>query len=351
MRSRQIKKNTERGEGIMKKILTEFFRNKVILVSGGTGSIGSEMVRSLLEYPVKQVRIFSRDEHKQYQLKQEFKDLPLGKVTFLIGDVRDRERVFLATEGVNMIFNAAAMKHVPLCESNPFEAIKTNVVGAQNLVDAARAHNIEKFVHISTDKAAMPVNVMGATKLLSEKIAISAEHYKGEHKTVFCAVRFGNVLGSRGSAVPLFYEQIKNGGPVTLTHKDMTRFMLKIPQAVELVFKAAYMSNGEELFILKMPILRMVDVVNAMIEIAAPRFGHKPDDIKIKIIGKRDGEKMYELLLTDEEAEDVHENEEMFCITKRPLKGFRPSSLKHYRSDERRPMTYKEVLKLLKGVL
>jgi len=328
----------------MDKILTSFFKNKVILVSGGTGSIGSEIVRSLLKFPVKQIRVFSRDEYKQFQMGQELKDLPLGKVTFLIGDIRDRERVFLAVEGVNIIFNAAAMKHVTLCEDNPFEAIKTNVVGTQNLVDAARFHNVEKFVHISTDKAAMPINVMGATKLLAEKIAVSAEHYKGGHKTVFCAVRFGNVLGSRGSVVPLFHEQIRKGGPVTLTHKDMTRFMLNIPQAVELVFKAAYFSKGEELFILKMPVLKISDVAKAMIEIIAPKYGKKASDIKMKIIGKREGEKIYELLMTDEEAENVYENDEMFCITKNPLSGFKPSLLKHYRSDEGKVMRYEEVL-------
>ena len=268
----------------MDKLCAEFFKNKVILVTGGTGSIGSEIVRTLLKFPVKQVRIFSRDEYKQFLLEQEFKDLPVGRVGFLIGDIRDRDRVLLAMEGVDIVFNAAAMKHVPLCEYNPFEAVKTNVMGTQNLVDAARASNIMKFIHVSTDKAAMPINVMGATKLLAEKIAVSAEHYKGSHKTIFCAVRFGNVFGSRGSAVPLFCEQIRNGGPVTLTDVSMTRFMMQIPQAVELVLKAALLSRGEELFVLKMPVMRMEDLVKAMIEILAPTFGHKPSDIKIKMI-------------------------------------------------------------------
>jgi len=333
------------------KAFHDFFKDKVILVSGGTGSIGSEIVRSLLKFPVKQIRVFSRDEHKQFHMKEELKALPPGKVAFLIGDIRDRERVFLAAEGVDMMFNAAAMKHVPLCERNPFEAIKTNVIGTQNLVDAARFYNVERFVHISTDKAAMPINVMGATKLLAEKIAVSAEHYKGDRKTVFCAVRFGNVLGSRGSVIPLFYDQIKGGGPVTLTHKDMTRFMLSIPQAVQLVFKAAYLSKGEELFILKMPTLKIADIAKVMIDMYAPKFNYKASDIKIKETGKREGEKIYELLMTDEEAENVYENKEMFCITRRPLNGFRPSGLTHYRSDEYKAVPRNELVTLLKGVI
>lgn len=329
----------------------DFFKDKVVLVTGGTGSIGREIVQALLKFPVKQIRVFSRDEYKQVLLEQEFRGLPGNKVSFLIGDIRDRDRVFLAMEGVHVVFNAAAMKHVPLCEYNPFEAIKTNVVGTQNLVDASRALNVEKFIHVSTDKAAMPINVMGATKLLAEKIAISAEHYKGPHKTIFCTVRFGNVFGSRGSAAPLFYEQIKKGGPVTLTDRNMTRFMMKIPQAVGLLLKAALLSKGKDLFVLKMPVMRMEDLINAMIEILAPSFGYKPSDIKVKIIGKREGEKKYELLMTEEEAEDVYENNEMFCMGKSPIAGFKKSSFKHYRSDKGSIMKYGQVVKFLKSVL
>jgi len=335
----------------MDKVFAKFFKNKVILVTGGTGSIGSEIVRSLLKFPVKQIRILSRDEYKQFLLEQEFKHLPIGRVTFLIGDIRDRNRMFLAMEGVDIVFNAAAMKHVPLCEYNPFEAVKTNVLGTQNLVDACRASNVANFIHVSTDKAAMPINVMGATKLLAEKIALSAEHYRGPHKTIFCAVRFGNVFGSRGSAAPLFYEQIKKGGPVTLTDQDMTRFMMKIPQAAMLMLKAAVLSKGEDLFILKMPVMRMEDFVRAMIEILAPKVGYTPSDIKVKIVGKREGEKKYELLMSEEEAEDVYENDEMFYLSKTPIAGFRRSDFKHYRSDKIDPMKYREVVGFLKNVL
>jgi FlaA1/EpsC-like NDP-sugar epimerase len=329
----------------------EFFRNKVVLVPGGTGSIGRGIVKKLLEYPVRQVRVLSRGEYKQFMMEQELKDQPKGRVTFLIGDIRDHDRVFLAAEGVDLIFNAAAMKHVHLCEFNPFEAIKTNVLGTQNLVEAARYHNIEKYIHISTDKAALPANVMGATKLLAEKIAISAEQYKGGHKTIFSAVRFGNVFASRGSVVPIFIEQIKKGGPVTLTHKDMTRFMMSILQAVELVLKAAVFSRGGDLYILKMPVMRIEDMAKGMIEIFAAQFGHDPKNIKIENIGKRGGEKIYEQLLTEGEAEDVYENEEMFCITKQEREGFKPSKHKYYRSDEGQVMPYQEAVKFLKEAL
>ena len=336
----------------MENRFKEYFEGKVILVTGGTGSIGSELVRKILSYPIKQLRIFSRDEYKQFILKQELLSHPNGEVlSFLIGDVRDRDRVFLGMEGVDLVFNAAAMKHVPFCEYNPFEAVKTNVLGTQNLVDAARNQNVEKFIHVSTDKAAMPINVMGATKLLAEKIAVTAEHYKGTKKTLFSAVRFGNVFGSRGSVVPIFHEQIQKGGPVTLTDRGMTRFMMQIPQAVELLLKAALLSKGEELFVLKMPVMRIEDLAHAMIEILAPKYGHKTADIKIELTGRRSGEKIYEILLTEEEAEIIWENDEMLCVSRQPLDGFSPSKIRYYRTDKCDLMDYKNVLDYLKEVL
>ena len=331
----------------MKKEYTKFFRGKVVLVTGGTGSIGSEIVREILKYPVKQVRILSRDEFKQYTLQQEFHHLPLGKITFLIGDIRDRSRVSLAMEGVDYVYSAAAMKHVSLCETNPFEAVKTNVLGIQHLVEEARAANVKKFTHISTDKAAQPVNVMGATKLLSEKIVTSAENYKGGHKTIFSVVRFGNVFGSRGSVAPLFTKQIKNGGPVTLTDENMTRFMMRIPQAAGLVLSASLLSRGGELFILKMPVLKIKDLAQAMIDVLAPRYGHKKEDIKIKIIGRKGGEKVYELLMVDEEIDKIYENKTMFCLTSRQTPGFKKAKAQFCRSDESVLLTYDELKILL----
>jgi len=331
----------------MEQTINEALDNKVVLVTGGTGSIGKEIVRKLLKYPVKQVRIFSRGEYKQYLFEQELKDQLLGRVSFLIGDIRDKERVCMAMEGVDIVFNAAAMKHVPICEFNPFEALKTNVVGTQNVVDAARAENIEKFVHISTDKAATPVNVMGATKLLAERMVISASSYKGSRRTVFSAVRFGNVFGSRGSVVPLFLRQIKDGGPVTLTDKDMTRFIMRIPQAADLVIRSCALSKGEELFILKMPVMKMEDLASCMIEYYTPKFGRDPKDISTEIIGKRSGEKKFELLMTDDEAEGVYENADMLCLSPHPIEGFSRSGIRHYRSDDSQVMDKKQIMEFL----
>lgn len=326
----------------------KFFRGKVVLVTGGTGSIGSEIVREILKYPVKQIRILSRDEFKQFTLHQEFQNLPLGKVTFLIGDIRDRSRVAMAMEGVDYVYSAAAMKHVSLCETNPFEAVKTNVLGIQNLVEEARDANVKKFTHISTDKAAQPVNVMGATKLLSEKIVISAENYKGGHKTIFSAVRFGNVFGSRGSVVPIFTEQIKKGGPVTLTDENMTRFMMRIPEAAGLVLKASLLSKGGELFILKMPVLKIHDLAKVMINVLAPNYGYNTKNVKIKITGKKSGEKLYELLMIDEEVNDIYENKKMFCLAKHKLGGFSRAKTQYCRSDETELLTCDELIKIVK---
>ena len=186
------------------------FGDKRILITGGTGSIGSEILRKVLQYDPQVVRVFSIDEDAQFNLQQELGDRP--NVRFLIGDVRDRERLGMAGEDVDIIFHVAALKHVPLCEYNPFEAVKTNVLGTQNVIDVAMKGEVDKLITISTDKAVNPVNVMGATKLLAERLTISANHYKGSRKTAFSCVRFGNVLYSRGSVVPLFREQIRKGG-------------------------------------------------------------------------------------------------------------------------------------------
>jgi len=292
--------------------MENIFKNKSIIVTGGTGSIGSEIVRRILQYEPNVVRILSRDESKQFELEQELGNTK--KVRFLIGDVRDKDRLKRAFEDIDIVFHAAAMKHVPACEYNPFEAVKTNVVGTQNVIDAAFDNGVEKVIAISTDKAASPINTMGATKLLAEKLIIDANFYKGHRKTVFSCVRFGNVMGSRGSVIPLFEKQIKNGGSVTVTDPEMTRFMMTIPQAVDLVFKATKMTQGGEIFIFKMPVVKLGDLANVMIEHLAPRYGHKPEAIQIDIIGIRNGEKMYEHLMNKEEARYAYETKDMFIV-------------------------------------
>ena len=333
------------------KLMENIFNDKKIMVTGGTGSIGSEIVRRVLQYDPKVVRILSRDESKQFELEQEIGDLE--NVRFLIGDVRDKDRLNRAFEDIDIVFHAAAMKHVPACEYNPFEAVKTNVVGTQNVIDAALDNDVGKVIAISTDKAASPINTMGATKLLAEKLIIDANFYKGHHKTVFSCVRFGNVMGSRGSVIPLFEKQIKNGGPITVTDPEMTRFMMTIPQAVDLVFKATKMAQGGEIFIFKMPVVKLGDLANVMIEHLAPGYGYKPEAIQIDTIGIRNGEKMYEHLMNEEEARYAYEAEDMFVVLAKPifsgysLKGSVKAEQKRYASDDAKVLAVEDLRQLL----
>jgi UDP-N-acetylglucosamine 4,6-dehydratase/5-epimerase len=276
------------------------FRDRTVLVTGGTGSIGSEIVRSLLPHSPHAVRVVSRDDTKQFELQQRHVDAPALRL--LIGDVRSRERMIRAMAGVDVVFHAAAMKHVPACEFNPFEASETNVRGAQNVVEAALDAGVDRVLGISTDKAVDPTNVMGATKLLAERLLSAAENYKGAAKTRFASVRFGNVIGSRGSLVPLVHAQVAAGGPVTITDPEMTRYLMPVEDAVRLCFDAMERMRGGEVFILKMPRVRIGDLVEVLIEAYAPLFGRKPAEIELRTIGPRPGEKHDEVLLTDDEA-------------------------------------------------
>ena len=287
------------------------FKNKKILVTGGTGSIGSVIVKELLKFQPRQIRVFSRDETKQFELSHEIgHDEP---VNFLIGDVRDKNRLNMAMENIDIVFHAAALKHVLSCEKNPFETIKTNVQGTQNVIDCAYSNKIDKVIMISTDKATNPTNVMGCTKLLAEKLILASFLYKGNKKTKFCCVRFGNVLGSRGSVVPLFINQLKRGQSITVTDPNMTRFTMSIPQAVQLVFKATKLIKNREIFVLKMPVLTIKDLAQAVIEAYKEKNNIKKD-FPMKIIGKKEGERIHEKLLTAEESAGALELEDMFII-------------------------------------
>jgi len=288
------------------------FKGKSFLVTGGTGSIGSQIVRSLLEMEPRVVRIFTNDENALFNMQQEFANRK--DVRFLLGDIRDRHRVVRAAEGVDYIFHAAALKHVTISEYNPFEAVQTNINGTQNVVDAALENDVEMLVSISTDKAVNPINTMGATKLLSEKLVTDAMFYKGGRNTLFTCVRFGNVLGSRGSVIPIFRDQVAAGGPVTVTSSEMTRFIMTIRDAVALTFKAATLSRGGEIFIFKMPAIRIPDLARSSIAAFASEFGHDPSAISIKEVGVRPGEKIHEELMTLEESGTALETGEMFIV-------------------------------------
>lgn len=289
------------------------FKDKKILITGGTGSVGQQILHEVLKYEPKVVRILDINETKEFELQEKYRDY--DNIRYLLGDVRDKERLYRAIEDIDIVFHTAALKHVFSCEYNPFEAIKTNVIGTQNLIDVCIAEEVKKVIFTSSDKAVNPTSVMGATKLLAERLIISANYYKGGgRETVFSNVRFGNVLGSRGSVIPLFKRQIANGGVVTITNKEMTRFIMPMQDAINLLFKATEIANGGEIFIFKMEAIKIIDLAEVMIEELAPIYGYSPNEIKMEVIGTKPGEKLYEELMTKDEARRALETEDMFIV-------------------------------------
>ncbi len=280
------------------------FINKVILVTGGTGSFGKKFTQIILkEHNPKAIRIFSRGELKQQQMREQFEQSPNSeKLRFFIGDVRDRDRLHRAMNGVDIVIHAAALKQVPTCEYNPIEAVKTNIDGAANVIDAAIDNNVEKVMALSTDKAVHPVNLYGATKLVAEKLFIQGNTYSGGRKTKFSCVRYGNVMASRGSVIPIFQEQKKNG-TITITDNTMTRFWITQEQAVHFIIYCIERMKGGEIFVPKIPSMKIIDLAQAI----APQS-------KIKITGIRPGEKIDEVLLTGEEARHAKEFDKYFVV-------------------------------------
>lgn len=280
----------------------KIFKNKKILVTGGTGSIGSEIVRQLLKFDPKQIRVFSRDETKQFHLHQDLSHSAknLRILRFLIGDIRDKDRLNRAFNDIDIVFHAAALKHVTLCEVNPFEAMKTNVIGTQNLLDLAIDHQVEKVIAISTDKAVYPNTFMGITKLMMERMVVSASNYSGHPEIKFAVVRFGNVINSRGSVLPLWMNQIEKGGPVIVTDKKMERYFMSIADAVNLVFLASSKMFGSEVFVLKMPKYNIYELAQELVK----RYSNGKK-IELKIVGAREREKVIEKLYTEEEQEHM----------------------------------------------
>ena len=285
---------------------------KDVLVTGGCGSIGSRLVKEILAEDPSVVRAFDNSEEALFSLQKELGDD--APVRYLLGDIRDQDRLELAVEDIDVVFHAAALKHVTLNEYNPFETVQTNVSGTQNLIRAALEEEIESFIGISTDKASNPTSVMGATKLLSERLIIAANTYKGNRDISFGCVRFGNVLGSSGSVVPLFLDQIQQGGPVTVTNPDMTRFIMPIDEAASLVLEAYEKMTSGEIFVLKMPVFQIGTLAEAMVEEYAPGAGYKPEDIEIKTIGARPGERIHEKLISEDERFQARELDDMYVI-------------------------------------
>lgn len=273
--------------------------NKTVLVTGGTGSFGKKFIKKALEENVKKVIVFSRDELKQYEMKQEFKD---ERIRFFIGDVRDKDRLNRAFDGVDVVIHAAAMKHVDACEYNPFEAIKTNIHGAQNIIEAAIDRGVEKVIALSTDKACSPVNLYGATKLASDKLFVAANSYVGDKKTRFAVVRYGNVVGSRGSVVP-FFKKIRHTGVIPITDERMTRFWITLDQGVQFVLDNLERMQGGEIFIPKIPSMKVTDLAKAI----AP-------ECEIEIIGIRPGEKLHEAMIMEDDARHTVEFDNYYVI-------------------------------------
>lgn len=275
------------------------------LVTGGTGSFGNFVVRRLLELGAGEVRVFSRDEKKQYDMRMFYRGRK--ELSFVIGDVRSPAQMDEAMTGVDMVFHAAALKQVPACEFNPTEAVRTNVLGAEILVEAALRHAVKAFVMISTDKAVKPVNVMGMTKALQERIVLKANLVRHNRGTRFSCVRYGNVLRSRGSVVPHFRQQLARGEKITITHEKMTRFLLTLNDAIDLVLYAAENGKGGDLFVRKAPAARVVDIA----EVLALGIGRKLD---YEVIGMLPGEKLAEILVSEEELLRVEEQGDYFRV-------------------------------------
>jgi len=299
---------------------SDVLNNKNILITGGTGSFGHQMVKELMRYKPRTVRIFSRDEDKQHSMKMELVKEPIfKKMEFIIGDVREYDRLYAVTKDIDIIFHAAALKHVPTVESHPYEAVKTNIVGAYNVVKAAVARKVKNVVAISTDKAVKPVNAMGMTKALQEKIILADDLTKDGTK--FCCVRYGNVLGSRGSVIPLWDSKIEQNKPLPVTHPDMTRFLLTLSQAIDLVFYSLKHGKGGEIFVKKAPGAKMIYLAKAYAEL---KIGKK--NYPLEYIGIRAGEKIDEVLVSHEEMRHAQERKDHFVINRE--EDFDTTSLK-----------------------
>lgn len=279
------------------------FKNNILLITGGTGSFGNAVLQKILKSDIKEIRIFSRDEKKQDDMRKRFNN---PKVTFYLGDVRDYQSVLTATRGVDFIFHAAALKQVPSCEFFPLEAVKTNILGTENILEAAISCGVKRVVCLSTDKAVHPINAMGISKAMMEKVAVAKSRNSGS--TIICSIRFGNVLASRGSVIPLFVKQILDSKPITITDPKMTRFMMTLSDAVTLVLYAFENGNSGDIFVQKAPATTLNVLTKALTNLM-----DSPDH-KIQIIGTRHGEKLHEVLLSREERVAAEDKGDYFRI-------------------------------------
>ena len=324
------------------------FEGGKILITGGTGSLGQALTKRLLDMKVDTIRILSRNEEKQISMETEFDD---SRIRFFLGDVRDLSRLERAFEDIDIVFHAAALKHVPKIEYNPFEAVKTNVIGSQNVIDASLKQDVGKVIAIGTDKAVSPFNTYGATKLLMEKLFVDAANYVNpeKHRTKFIALRYGNVLGSSGSVIPKFIEQIKNNKKVTITDPEMTRFSITMDEALDFVLESTIMGVGSEVIIPKLKAYTIVDIKNALFDLLR--------DTGYEFTGIREGEKLHETLISEYEIRDTWETDDKYILTNptheqliinsQSKKFIHPDNLKKYSSEFAEKMSKDELKKML----
>lgn len=323
------------------------FKNKILLITGGTGSFGNAVLKKFLDTDIKEIRIFSRDEKKQDDMRKLYHN---DKIKFYLGDVRDYARIYEVMNGVDYVFHAAALKQVPTCEFFPVEAVKTNVLGTENVLNAAIERKVKKVIVLSTDKAAYPISAMGMSKALMEKVAIAKG--RDNNDTIICRTRYGNVMGSRGSVIPLFLKQIENNEPITITNPDMTRFMMSLDEAVDLVLYAFKNGKQGDLFIQKSPSVTIDTLARAIKKI-------KKSDVEITYIGTRHGEKESEVLITKEEMPFAKDLGNYYCVSpdNRNLNYKNDKQIKkqennysEYNSNNTKILNLKETMELLKKI-
>ncbi len=295
--------------------MNHYLKNKRVLITGVCGTVGSEIFQILCQtpdYELEQVVGIDNNESELFFIDQKY--LNDKRARFHLADVRDRNKMNRVMNGIDIVFHAAALKHVVLCERSPFEAVQSNIYGVQNIITAAIENHVAKVIFTSSDKAVNPTNVMGTSKLMGERLITAANSNNFVNNIIFASTRFGNVLGSSGSVIPIFQKQIEKGGPVTLTDANMTRFIMSIEEAARLVIDSASIARGGEVFITKMPVVRIIDLAEVMINELAPEYGYRSSDIEITQIGVKPGEKLYEELMSHEETRRVVELERYFSV-------------------------------------
>ncbi len=344
----------------MKASIEQYFKGKKIVVTGGVGSVGKALVEKLIELPTEYVRVIDNNESGLFDMEQSYRGVE--KVDFMHVDICDEIELNRSFTDMDMCVHSAALKHVPSCEKAPFGAVKVNITGAQNIILAAQKANLERVLFTSSDKAVSPPNVMGASKLMGERLFTAANFMptSSNCRTEFVSTRFGNVAASNGSVMPLFEKQIAAGGPVTVTDKRMSRFIMSLDESAELLLESMVHAKAGDIFITKMPVLNIYDLAEVMVEELAPKYGHKAEDVEITITGSRPGEKLWEELSSDEESRRIMEGDKYLCLPPSHSKFKRsedpncPLKLKKkeiaYHSDKEPKMSKGEIKDMLKDL-